>query len=81
MRQKAWSNPLRIEDPETGAVRTVKTVRQAKTLLDRHWPAYHGSQYHRAERTCGEALEGRSAPSEARQAFIAAAVEAHFHIQ
>ncbi|MFB9952125.1 DUF982 domain-containing protein [Rhizobium puerariae] len=76
-----WTTPLKIENPETGLIRTVKTVREAKTVLDRFWPAYHGSQHHRAEQVCGDALKGKSQPSEARRAFIAAAVEAHFHIQ
>lgn len=81
MRRTSWSSPLRIEDPETGVIRTVKTVRQAKAVLDRFWPAYHGSQHARAEQVCDDALKGKSGSSEARRAFIAAAVEAHFHIQ
>ncbi|WP_105384761.1 DUF982 domain-containing protein [Neorhizobium alkalisoli] len=80
MNPTAWNNPIRLEDPETGITCTVKTVRQAKTVLDRFWPSYHGSQYSRAEQVCGDALDGRSGPTEARRAFIAAAVEAHFHI-
>ncbi len=80
MKSKLWSSPVRIENPETGMVRTVKTVREAKAVLDRFWPDYHGSQHHHAEQVCEEALKGKSRPSEARQAFIAAAVEAHFHI-
>ncbi|CDZ51416.1 DUF982 domain-containing protein [Neorhizobium galegae] len=80
MKSKLWSSPIRIENPETGMVRTVKTVREAKTVLERFWPAYHGSQHHLAEQVCDEALKGKSRPSEARRAFIAAAVEAHFHI-
>lgn len=81
MRRTNWTSPLRVEDPETGIIRTVKTVRQAKTVLDRFWPAYHGSQHHRAEQACDDALKGKSDPTEARRAFIAAAVEAHFHVQ
>lgn len=81
MERTSWASPLKIENPETGVIRTVKTVRQAKTVLDRFWPAYHGSQYIRAERVCEDALKGKSQSSEARRAFIAAAVEAHFHIQ
>jgi hypothetical protein len=72
--------PITIEDPETGMRRTVKSVRQAKATLDRFWPAYHGSQYWRAERICDQALHGNAAPVDVRQAFIAAAVEAHLHL-
>jgi hypothetical protein len=81
MRPIHWKSPVRIENPETGIIRTVKTIREAKTTLHRFWPTYHGSQHHRAERLCDAALSGRSDPGEARRAFIAAAVEAHFHIQ
>jgi len=81
MRPTAWKTPIKIENPETGVIRTVKTIREAKTALDRFWPAYHGSQHHRAEEVCEAALRGRSDTGEARRAFIAAAVEAHFHIQ
>ncbi|WP_425338243.1 DUF982 domain-containing protein [Rhizobium sullae] len=55
-------------------------MRQAKTMLGRFWPAYHGSQYRRAERVCDDALQGDCDANKARQAFIAAAVEAHFHL-
>jgi hypothetical protein len=81
MKRTTWNSPIRIEDPETGIVRTVKTIRDAKTMLARAWPAYHGSQHGRAEKICDDALHGNSDPAEARRAFIAAAVEAHFHIQ
>ena len=81
MRTTAWKTPIRIENPETGLIRTVKTIREAKTVLDSFWPAYHGSQHHRAEEACNAALNGRAEASDARRAFIAAAVEAHFHIQ
>jgi hypothetical protein len=80
MNYKTWSNPVRIENPDTGMVQTVKTIRDAKTVLARSWPIYHGSQYWKAEKICDDVLHGRSDPVEARRAFIAAAVEAHFHI-
>jgi hypothetical protein len=80
MRTDNWASPITIEDPESGVRRTVRTVRQAKLVLDRYWPSYHGSQYRHAEELCDEALHGEAAPVEARQAFIAAAVEAHMHL-
>lgn len=80
MRPNAWNMPITIEDPETGMRRTVKSVRQAKAMLDRFWPTDHGSQYRRAEQICDQALHGDAAPAKARQAFIAAAVEAHLHL-
>jgi hypothetical protein len=79
MNTQNWKSPITIEDPETGARRTVRSVRQAKAVLDRFWPSYHGSQYERAEHVCEEALKGETEPVKARQAFISAAAEAHLH--
>ncbi|TDW27278.1 uncharacterized protein DUF982 [Rhizobium azibense] len=80
MKRAIWDTPITLEDPVTGIMRTVKTVRQAKSMLDRSWPAYHGSQYRRAEQICDDALKGGCDGTKARQAFIAAAVEAHFRL-
>jgi hypothetical protein len=80
MKMQSFNNPVRLENPDTGMEQTVETVRQAKSVLDGAWPAYHGSQHQHAEEVCDAALNGQSAPGEARRAFIAAAIEAHFHI-
>lgn len=80
MRSSTWTSPITIEYPETGVRRTVKTVRQAKNVLDRFWSSDHGSQYHHAETVCDAALHGDAAAVQARQAFIAAAVEAHMRL-
>ncbi|SCW81542.1 Protein of unknown function [Rhizobium mongolense subsp. loessense] len=80
MKRAIWDTPITLEDPATGIMRTVKTVRQAKSMLDHSWPAYHGSQFRRAEQVCDDALNGGCDGTKARQAFIAAAVEAHFRL-
>lgn len=80
MRPNSWNSPITVEDPETGVRRTVRTTRQAKVMLDRFWPAYHGSQYVRAEKTCDDALHDNAGPADAKKAFIAAAIEAHLHL-
>lgn len=80
MKRINWEAPITLEDPETGVVRTVTSARQAKLMLSLFWPAYHGSQYRRAELVCDAAVQGGRDPSEVRRAFIAAAVEAHFHL-
>ncbi|MDB5524966.1 MAG: hypothetical protein JWM58_2729 [Rhizobium sp.] len=80
MASNTWSSPITIENPETGVRRTVRTVRQAKAILDRRWSDYHGSQYDRAEKVCDLVLNGDAAPAKARQAFIAAAIEAHLRL-
>ena len=80
MRTTTWNVPITVEDPETGLRRTVKTVRQAQTLLNRNWPTHDGSRYHAAERACETALRDGSAGNDCRRAFIAAAIEAHLHL-
>ena len=80
MRTNSFNSPVHVEDPETGLDKTVSTVRQAKAVLDRNWPDYHGSRYEHAEEVCEAALHGNAEPLAAKQAFIAAAVEAHLKI-
>ncbi|NLS03272.1 DUF982 domain-containing protein [Rhizobium sp. P32RR-XVIII] len=79
MKRVNWEAPITLEDPETGMVRTVTSARQAKLMLSRFWPAYHGSQYHRAEQVCAAALQrgrdparfaGHSSPQRSRRIFI-----------
>lgn len=80
MRSTRWNNPVTVDDPETGLHRTVKTARQAQNMLHRNWPASRGSRYRAAEQACEEVVHGDAAPRKARQAFIAAAIEAHLHL-
>jgi hypothetical protein len=80
MRSTSWNTPLTIDDPETGLHKTVKSARQARTLLHRNWPGTHGSRYHVAEQACEEVISGKAPPRKARHALIAAAIEAHLHV-
>jgi hypothetical protein len=80
MRSTAWNTPITIDDPETGLHRTVKTARQAEKVLHKNWPGTHGSRFHDAELACDAVMHGDAAPRKARQAFIAAAIEAHLHL-
>lgn len=81
MSKLAWNLPITVEDPMTGAPRTVKTVRQAQTTLHRNWPNTSGSRYRAAEEACDHALHGESKADDARKAFIDAAIEAHLHLK
>lgn len=80
MKKSTWSPAVTIEDPDTGAWRTVTTVRQAQSVLHHHWPNPDGSRYLQAETTCDKALHGEAETDKARKAFIAAAIEAHLHL-
>ena len=81
MNRLAWNVPITVEDPLTGAPRTVKTVRQAQTALHRNWPDTSGSRYRVAEAACDDALHGETKADNARKAFIDAAIEAHLHLK
>jgi hypothetical protein len=80
MNANTWNPPITIENPETGVVKTVGTARQAKAVLDGFWPSHHGSRYRHAGMACDSAIFGEASPCKARQAFIAAAVEAHLRL-
>ena len=80
MRKMAWNLPITVEDPETGAPRTVKTVRQAQSVLHEHGPDTSGSRYRAAEAACDSAMHGEAQTDKARKAFIDAAIEAHLHL-
>jgi hypothetical protein len=80
MKKSTWTPVIAVEDPETHALRTVRTVREARDLLRHRWPAHEGSRYELAGAACDKALKGEADASDARKAFIAAAIEAHLHI-
>ena len=80
MKKSTWSPAITIEDPATGEVQTVRSVRQAQSVLHDHWPNPDGSRYRQAESTCDRALHGETETDKARKAFIDAAIEAHLHL-
>lgn len=80
MTKMTWNVPVNVEDPETGEPRTVKTVRQAQSVLHDHWPDTSGSRYRAAEAACDSAMHGETETDKARKAFIDAAIEAHLHL-
>jgi hypothetical protein len=80
MRKMTWNLPVIVEDPETGAPRTVRTARQAQSVLHQHWPDTSGSRFRAAEAACDRAVHGETETDKARKAFIDAAIEAHLHL-
>lgn len=80
MKATSWNPAITVEDSETGARRTVRTVQQAQAVLHRNWPDTSGSRYRLAEEACEDALHGETEADDARKAFIAAAIEAHLHL-
>lgn len=76
-----WKTEIELENPVSGAHATVATVEEAAEALSHAWPIEGGSQHIRADNICHQAMEDGAPSDAARQAFIAAAIEAHFHIK
>jgi hypothetical protein len=70
-----WRAPVKI-CLQCGLERTFSTVFGALDFLENEWPLRHGQRYDRAISKCRGALR-RAVPAEvAREAFIAACLEA-----
>lgn len=55
---------------------TVQTLGDAAALLIRKWPRKGGNKYREAVKACFDAMRGRIAPEQAREAVLRAANEA-----
>lgn len=76
-----WSKGVDLELHGVGSYRTVKSTEDATRCLLEYWPRGKGKVYVAAQQACLDALEGRTAPEVAREAFIAAALAAKIHIR
>jgi hypothetical protein len=81
MDPKRWSRPISFQASGSGELLTVTNTREAAVALDRAWPVARGRSLRTAKRTCQQVLNGQRPPSEARNAFIAAAVEADVFVR
>ncbi|NWJ27472.1 DUF982 domain-containing protein [Rhizobium sp. RM] len=67
--------PVRVR-LQCGLERTFLSVYDALDLLEHEWPLRHGGRYKRAVETCRGALSWLVPSEVAREAFIAACLEA-----
>jgi len=81
MDPKRWSKPITFETPNLGQYRTIVSTQEAVRALVNDWPLQKGRQLKAARKTCAAVLDGKKPPSEARNAFIAAAVEADIFVR
>ena len=81
MDPKRWSRPITFEAPRLGQHRTIASTQEAARVLINDWPIQKGRQLKAARKACLAVLEGKKPPSEARNAFIAAAVEADVFVR
>ncbi|OHV78472.1 DUF982 domain-containing protein [Ensifer sp. LCM 4579] len=70
-----WTIPLTVR-LSNGLTRTFGSVYEALDFLENEWPLRRGERYERAVRTCRRALNRMTPAAVAREAFIAACLEA-----
>jgi hypothetical protein len=70
-----WSVPLLVR-LQNGASRVFSSVYDALDFVENEWPLRRGQRYERAIRTCRGALNRTTPIAVAREAFIAACLEA-----
>ena len=76
-----WKKSVELDLASAGGLRVVRSTDDAARCLLYKWPDQTSKAYHRAKGMCLDALEGRKADEEARQAFIDAAQEARIRIR
>jgi hypothetical protein len=70
-----WSQPLKVT-LRAGMDRTFGSVYEALDFLENEWPQKRGECYDHAVLTCRQGLNGVAPTEVAREAFIAACLEA-----
>ncbi|MEZ2224605.1 DUF982 domain-containing protein [Rhizobium sp. RCC_161_2] len=70
-----WTRPVTIR-LQCGLERTFTGVYDALDFLENEWPLRHGERHERAVKTCSGALNGFVPAVIARDAFMAACLEA-----
>lgn len=75
VRDVPWAHPLKVT-LRSGLERTFVSVYDALDFLENEWPLKRGERYERAVATCRRALNRMTPAAVAREAFIAACLEA-----
>lgn len=70
-----WSVPVYVRIGY-GASESINDTSQALHYLMLRWPTERGEKYHAACIACANAVERRGSAEKAREAFVAAAIEA-----
>ncbi|MBY3046076.1 DUF982 domain-containing protein [Rhizobium leguminosarum] len=70
-----WTLPVRIR-LQCGLERTFTGAYDALDFLENEWPLRHGKRHERAVKTCRGVLNGIIPSTVAREAFVAACLEA-----
>lgn len=75
IRDVPWTHPLKVT-LRSGLERTFGSVYEALDFLEHEWPLKRGARYERAVFSCRRALNRMTPAAVAREAFIAACLEA-----
>jgi hypothetical protein len=82
MDMKHWTYSVKLAIPGKTACQNVSSTMEAADCLFSHWPKKRGSgrAYVSAMNVIAEVMDGRAPASDARSAFITAALEADIEI-
>ncbi|MCT7665644.1 DUF982 domain-containing protein [Shinella kummerowiae] len=75
-----FSVPLRVSFPN-GLTRSFESLHDTLDFLENEWPLRHGERYRRACDKCRGAIQRMTPVSIAREAFVAACLEAGLPVQ
>ncbi len=78
---KPWKNPVILALGEDGSDVTIDTTEAASWAMIEDWPTEEGPALDRALLVCAAVQAGKKTDEDARQAFIAAAMEAGIAIK
>ena len=77
MDPKRWTKPVTVETAKLGKHRVISSTEEAARFLLTEWPVDETGPAHLDARfACIDVLDGLQPPEHAREAFVAAAVEA-----
>lgn len=79
--KELWSKPVLIAIEEPGQYVTIDTTQAASWAMIEDWPTEDGPALDKALLICADVMKGKASNEQARQAFIAAAIEAEIDIQ
>jgi hypothetical protein len=79
--QALWPEPVLLALEEPGKYVTIATTQAASWAMIEDWPTEDGPALDKALLICADVIKGKRTNDDARNAFIAAAVEAGIDIK
>ena len=79
--QAPWPKPVLLALEEPGNYVTIATTQAASWAMIEDWPTEDGPALDKALLVCADVIKGKRTNDDARDAFIAAAVEAGIDIK